>query len=326
LSLKKGTKGPSEVVSRKLRDLGYKTSLSSRYENKFLRILDIVFSIVFSSDKIVQIDVFSGPSFSIARYSVFLANLLGKKVVLNLHGGMLPEFYAKNEIVCRNVFNRVIEIFTPSKYLQTYFTELGFKIEYLPNSIDTSKFPFELTKKSCKILWVRAFTKIYQPDLAVDILELVKKEFPLATLTMIGPDLGQRASIEKYIEAKGLSSSVEILGVIDNNVLVNYFHHHSVYINTTMYESFGLAVLEAASSGLPVVSTNVGEIPYLWKNQEDILIDDTNSSLGMANLVNQLFRDEEKRIQLALNAKHRSEVFSWQEVKQLWVKNLDKLK
>jgi glycosyltransferase involved in cell wall biosynthesis len=326
LSRKKGTKGPSEVVSGKLNSLGYKTRISSSYENKLLRIFDIVFSIVFSSYKIVHIDVFSGPNFSLVKYSVFLANLLRKKVVLNLHGGMLPEFYAQNEKTCWNVFNQALQIFTPSKYLQSYFTQLGYNIEYLPNSIDINKFPFELTKKSYKILWVRAFTNIYQPDLAVDILELVKKEFPLATLTMIGPDLGQRAAIEKYIEVKGLSSSVDILGPVDNNMLVNYFHQHSVFINTTLYESFGVAVLEAASSGLPVVSTNVGEISFLWKNQEDILIDNTNSSLGMANLVNLLFRDEEKCIQLALNAKNKSEFFSWQKVEHLWINNIDKLK
>jgi glycosyltransferase involved in cell wall biosynthesis len=326
LSWKKGTKGPSEVVSRKLRELGFKTIITSSYENKFIRILDILFSIVFSNNKIIHIDVFSGPSFSIAKYSVFITRILGKKVILNLHGGMLPEFYAKNEQTCKNVFSKVNFIYTPSKYLMDYFCKLGYLVEYLPNSIDTSKFPFKETKNNYKLLWVRAFTSIYQPKLAIDIFEMVKNEFPQATLTMIGPDLGQKAEVELYIESKGLKSSVEILGAIDNNILVNYYHDHSVYLNTTLYESFGVAVLEAAASGLPVVSTNVGEIPYLWEHQEEILIDKTNSSIGMSNLVKQLFKDDLKRTTITKKAKKKSNNFSWEYVEQLWVNNIDRLK
>lgn len=325
LSWKKGTKGPSETVSRKLREIGYKTKISSSYENKFLRLIDIFFSILLSGEKLIHIDVFSGPSFLIARYSVLLANFLGKKVVLNLHGGMLPEYYEKNKELCSKAFNSVLKIYTPSKYIQTYFTNSGFKINYLPNSIDIAKFPFKSNNNIHKILWVRAFTNIYQPGLAVEILENVKIEFPQTTLTMIGPDFGLRLEIENQIKAKNLEDSVEILGPIDNNLLVDYFHKHSVYINTTLYESFGVAVLEAASSGIPVVSTCVGEIPFLWQNQVDILIDQTNSSVGIANNIIQLFNNNVLRNEIAINAKHKSESFSWVKVEPLWIDVLDEM-
>jgi glycosyltransferase involved in cell wall biosynthesis len=326
LSWKKGTKGPSELVSRKLRELGYKTKIASSYENKFLRLLDIFFSILLSGEKHIHIDVFSGPSFLIAKYSVLLANFLEKKVVLNLHGGMLPEYFEMHKDICSKVFNSVIKIYTPSKYLQTYFTSMGFKMNYLPNSIDTSKFKFETTSNTYKILWVRAFTKIYQPNLAIEILEIVKKEFPQTTLTMIGPDLGLRNKIESQIKAKNLVDSVALLGTIDNDILVDYFHGHTVYLNTTLYESFGLAILESASSGLPVVTTNVGEIPYLWKDNEELLIDKTNSSLGMAECIISLFRNEEKRLNLAINAKKKAEIFSWNSVGKLWENLVDEIK
>ncbi len=318
LSRKKGTKGPSEIVSGKLNELGYKTYISSSFENKFLRIIDIFCSIIFSGKKIIQVDVFSGPSFSIARYSVFVAKISGKKVILNLHGGMLPEYFQTNKKVCTKVFKKVDRIYSPSKYLQSFFSNSGFIINYLPNSIDMSRFPFKPTSNTYKILWVRAFTKIYQPYLAIDILEIVKKVHPKTTLTMIGPDLGLRTEIENYIESKKLSDSVEILGAIDNNILYNYFHEHSVYINTTQYESFGVAVLESISCGLPVVSTNVGEIPFLWKNEKDILIDSSNSAKGMSDCVIKLFDDEKKRTEIIKNAKIKSELFSWGNIKPLW--------
>ncbi len=318
LSWKKGTKGPSETVEGKLKDLGYKTKISSFKNNKLLRILDIFFAILFSGKKIIHIDVFSGRSFLLTKYSVLIANHLGKKIILNFHGGMLPEYFTINKTVCTKVFNKVNSIYTPSKYLQNFFSNLGFKINYLPNSIDICKFPFKSTSNTNKILWVRAFTEIYQPYHAIDILEIVKKVYPKVTLTMIGPDLGLRSEIENYIESKKLNDSVEILGAIDNNLLYKHFQEHTVYINTTQYESFGVAILESASCGLPVVSTNVGEIPFLWKNGEDILIDSTNSAEGMADCVIKLFDDENNRNEIVKNAKIKSELFSWEKIKSLW--------
>lgn len=318
LSWKKGTKGPSELVSQKLRKLGYKTRLSSSYENKTLRLLDIFFSIIISGKKVIHIDVFSGPSFLITRYSVILAKLLRKKVLLNLHGGRLPEYFELNKETCSKTFNSVSKIYSPSKYLQTYFENLGFKINYLPNYINTNKFPFKATQNNYKILWVRAFSKVYQPYLAIEILEKVKKVYPQTSLTMIGPDLGLRIEIETQLRAIKLENSVEILGPINNNVLVKYYHEHSVYINTTLYESFGIALFESASSGLPIVTTNVGEIPYLWKDNEELLVDKTNTSEGMAECIISLFRNEEKRLNLAMNAKKKAEMFSWGRVEKLW--------
>jgi glycosyltransferase involved in cell wall biosynthesis len=318
LSRKRGTKGPSETVARNLKYLGYKTKITSFKNNKLLRKLDIFFAILLSGERIIHIDVFSGPSFLIAKYTTIIANHLGKKIILNLHGGRLPEYFYTNKIECTKVFYKVNRILTPSKYLQSFFSENGFEIYYLPNSIDVNKFPFKLTTNLNKILWVRAFTKIYQPKLAIDILEIVKTVYPKTTLTMIGPDLGLRSEIDNYIKSKKLNNSIEILGSIDNNLLSNYFHEHSVYINTTQYESFGVAVLESASSGLPVVSTHVGEIPFLWKNEEDILIDSSCSAKGMAECVIKLFEDENIRLKISRNAKIKSELFSWEKIKPLW--------
>ena len=162
--------------------------------------------------------------------------------------------------------------------------------------------------------------------MAIEILEIVKKEFPQTTLTMIGPDLGLKNEIKKQIKAKNLDDSVALLGSINNNILVKYFHEHTVYINTTLYESFGVSILEAASSGLPVVTTNVGEIPYLWKDIEELLIDKSNSSLGMAECILSLFRNEEQRLKIAMNAKKKAEIFSWNRVEKLWENLVDEIK
>src|SRR5690606_28294620 len=145
---------------------------------------------------------------------------------------------------------------------------------YLPNTIDLTRFPYakiEIGVHSPRLLWVRAFADIYNPVLASRVLKTVLQYFPNALLTMIGPDKGVLSEVKSVVRDLGISSHVNFLLPIYNSLLYKYFHTHHVYLNTTGYESFGVAVLEAACCGLPVDSFDVGEIPYLWQNEESIM-------------------------------------------------------
>jgi glycosyltransferase involved in cell wall biosynthesis len=71
-----------------------------------------------------------------------------------------------------------------------------------------------------------------------------------------------------------LLEKITFTGPINNTELPAYYSSHSVFLNTTSYESFGMAVLEAAACGIPTVSTPVGEIPLLWKAGEEIMLTD----------------------------------------------------
>jgi SAM-dependent methyltransferase len=86
---------------------------------------------------------------------------------------------------------------------------------------------------------------------------LLKKNFPQISLTMIGPDKGILNEILLMIKELGLESNIKIIGPISNQELFKYYQSHSVYLNTTSYESFGVALVEAAACGIPIVSTNV---------------------------------------------------------------------
>ncbi len=327
LSKNKGSLGASETLMSNLRKDGLNCLLSSRFENKIIRLTDIVLELIFGKWKIVHVDVFSGSNFNIARVSTVIARILNKKVMLTLHGGMLPEFFKENSKMCTRIFNKSSVLTTPSIYLKTFFESKGFPVNYIPNSIDLSKFNFNEIKPvgNLQMLWVRAFGDIYQPIMAIDVLNHLRNKYPLATLTMVGPDMGLLEATKHYIKKLGLEDSVNIAGFIDNDVLKNYYHSHTVYINTTKYESFGVSVLEAASCGIPVVSNNVGEIPNLWQDSKEILICEINNPHDMARLVIKVFEDIELRKQLIGNARLKSENFSWDKIRERWLTNLEAL-
>jgi len=268
----------------------------------------------------MHIDAFSGQAFRIAETASLISKLRGKKVLLTLHGGKLPEFFQEAPERVKRTFMRADYIQTPSLYLKDFFAKQDITVNYLPNSIDLSRFPYSRENvKSHSLLWVRAFAEIYNPDLPVRILHEIKKTYPDAILTMIGPDKGLLSETKTLIDKLGLNSSVTITGPVPNERLFNYYQSHEVFLNTTSYESFGVAVLEAAACGIPIVSSKVGEIPYLWKHEEDILMVEKIEPDEFCRAIQQLFTSKDLAENITISARKKAEEFDWVKIKAKWV-------
>lgn len=251
---------------------------------------------------------------------------LKKRIILTLHGGALSNFYLKNEKRIDKVFKRSDIITSPSQMLIEFFKKNHYSIKYVPNSIDFKYFTYNrLNVKPLSILWVRAFDPIYNPILAVEIFNTVQKHYPASTFTMIGPDKGILSLVLQKIKDLNLSESVIIKGSIPNSNLQKYYQSHSIFLNTTSYESFGVAVLEAAACGIPIVSSNVGELPYLWKNNlEMMLVDDLNVD-SFFQSISKVFADKDLYDNLSSNAYIKSTYFSWENIKPSWISILNSL-
>lgn len=326
LSRQKGSKGPSETIAGLLQKEGYRVVISSRSEHQMIRLFQMVFSALFRDYHILQIDVYSGNAFRFAEITSRIAKFRSKKIILTLHGGKLPEFYKENKDRFRNLINRSSVSQTPSLYLQAFFDKCDVPLNYLPNPIEISHFPFQLNKKpSNKIIWVRAFSEIYQPWLAIETVELLLEKFPDIHLTMVGPDKGKKNEIQKLIHSKNLQNHISIIGAVKNEELYSLLHNHSVFLNTTKYESFGVAVVEAASSGVPVVSTSVGEIPYIWEHERDILISKSMEASEISEQISQLLSNSDLHTAISIAAREKAEKFAWENIRPKWMELMNNL-
>ena len=74
--------------------------------------------------------------------------------------------------------------------------------------------------------------------------------------------------------------------------------------------------------GLPVVSTNVGGIPYMLTNTENALLVNDNNSDEMVEAIEKLLNSDELVQKLTFNAKLLVSNMSWQVVKLKWIQLL----
>jgi len=316
LSNKKGSVNPSERMVSLLGE--HQIISASYYNNKILRVFDIIQNILSRKYDFAHIDVFSGQAFRIAEISSFFLKLFNKPYLLTLHGGYLDGFYEKNPRRIQKLFSNATKITSPSLYLIDSFKK--YPVEHIPNFIDLDKFTYSKRKNnSKKLLWVRAFSKIYNPEIPVGIMRILNRKYPELTLTMVGPDKGEKKRIMKLIKKYGLQNKICLKGQISNEKLSQMYHSHDIYLNTTSYESFGLSVLEAAACGIPIISTKVGELPFLWEEDKEVILVDKVDSKEFAVAIEELIKNENKIKVLRKNARKKAERYDWKKIKPKWI-------
>jgi len=152
--------------------------------------------------------------------------------------------------------------------------------------------------------------------------EIIKK-YPNAELWVAG-DGPERKNLKKKIEKLKLSENVKLLGQKSREELRDIYGQADVFILTSDSEGWGLAVVEAASYGLPVIMTDVGCAGEVIKNGESGLVIPVGGgeilTEAMAELLadkalRQRFGDEARRAVAALPSKQETlnlYLASWQ--------------
>ena len=309
-----------ETLGTALEQEGYEVYYSSEKKMFLFRLLDMVLA-VFRYKKVdyILIDTYSTKAFWYAVICSQVARLLKLKYIPILHGGNLPERLKNNPFLSQLLFKYAHKNVAPSGYLQNAFEKLGYSnVIHIPNSIAIADYPFQLRISfEPKLLWVRAFASIYNPKMAVDVLLNVQKNYPNASLTMVGPDKdGSLQTTEEYAKLKGVS--VNVTGQLPKETWLNLATEHSIFINTTHFDNTPVSVMEAMALGLPVVSTNVGGIPYLIQDEVDGFLVGDSKATEMAEKIIKLADCPTDAIAMVKKARTKIELLDWQLIKHQW--------
>ncbi|MBC7606881.1 MAG: glycosyltransferase family 4 protein [Burkholderiales bacterium] len=310
-----------ETLGILLEKEGYQVFYASSKKNKTVRLFDMLFKTLKYRKQVdyVLIDTYSTYNFWYAFSVSQLCRVLKLKYIPKLHGGDLPKRLSKNPRLCSMIFKNAYKNIAPSGYLAEAFKDRNFaEILYIPNTIELKKYPFKVRTHICpKLLWVRSFTSIYNPEMALKVFHELKKKYPNAELCMVGPD--KDGTLNKIQEMeKNLNLNVNFTGKLSKAQWVALSSAYDIFINTTHFDNTPVSVIEAIALGLPVVSTNVGGITYLLENQKTALLVDDNDVSGMVEAVQEILNNQTLTHSLVQNALIAIQNFDWEEVKGKW--------
>ena len=300
---------------------GFKVYKYSSVKNKMLRLLDMLLGI-FKHQKdtdIILIDTYSTSGFWFAHLSAKLSKLLNLKYVPILRGGDLPKRIQSHPKACQQLFNNAYINIAPSAYLLHHFQEAGYQnLSYIPNTIELQNYAYqERSDIAPKLLWVRSFAQIYNPILALKVLQQLLASYPNAELNMVGPIRDDSIEACKAYATKH-SLPVTFTGGMPKADWLQYAQDFDIFINTTNVDNTPVSVIEAMALGLPVVTTNVGGIPYLLEDKKDALLVPKNNVEAMLQSIEYLLDHPSFVEKMTKQARNKVEHFDWEKVKYKW--------
>ncbi|MCX7549385.1 glycosyltransferase family 4 protein [Xanthomarina sp. F2636L] len=309
------------ILGPKLEQESYILRYASSKPHKVARLLDMLWS-CFKHRKLtdlVLIDTYSTQNFYYALLVTQLCRFLNLKYIPILHGGNLPQRLKTHPRFSKAIFKHAYKLVSPSIYLKEAFESFGYKnVVYIPNSLEMSQYPFhEKQLDEVNLLWVRSFSKIYNPLLAVNLLKALQDQGIKSSLCMVGPDADGSLEDVKQL-AKNLNVSVTITGKLPKQDWLALSKDYNIFINTTNYDNMPVSVIEAMALGLSIVSTNVGGLPYLLKHEKDSLLVPPDNTEAFVAAIKKLLDNPEATCEMAVQARKKVELFDWELVKHQW--------
>lgn len=128
------------------------------------------------------------------------------------------------------------------------------------------------SKRRLKVIVVSRLVYRKGVDLLVGIIPKICNTLPDVDF-IIGGDGNKLLNLQEMIEGNQLQDRVQFLGAVPHKSVSSVLRRGHVFLNCSLTESFCIAILEAASCGLLVVSTNVGGVPEVLEDDMCVLCD-----------------------------------------------------
>ncbi len=256
-----------------------------------------------------------------AAPAVWVARARGVPAVVNYRGGEAAQFLARQVHIVRNSLERASALIVPSGFLEQIFLRHGFKSLIVPNVIDLALFSPGDNDSSAfgdapHLIVARNLEPIYDNATAIRAFAVVQQSWPKARLTLagIGPE---RRALELLADELGVRDAVHFAGRLDRAAMAALVRRSHVSLNPSLVDNMPNSVLEALASGVPVVSTSVGGVPYVVDHDRTALLVPPGAPAAMADAVLRLLGDAELRQRLSEAGLRAVLRYRWSEVAPL---------
>ena len=310
-----------EVLARALSREGYDVTSASSSPSRYLRLADIAATLVRERRgyDVVLLQTYGGPSFVVEDLASRIARRLGKRIVMHLRGGAMPDFFARHPRWARRVLARADQLLVPSDYLREAVGALGFEARVIPNVIDLDQYPYRMRSTVApRLLWMRSFHPLYNPLMAVRVLAALRQTHPEASLVMAGQEKGMGEAVRLEAGRLGVAGAVRFPGFLDLAGKRREGDAADIFLNTNDIDNTPVAVIEACAMGLPVVATAVGGVPRLVRHEQTGILVPAGDEAAMVAGVRRLLAEPALAGRLSLAGRRLAEQCAWTEAAPVW--------
>jgi glycosyltransferase involved in cell wall biosynthesis len=269
------------------------------------------------------------------------------RVILHMHGEWLTQ--AKFHRL-ESRLQKIDSVISCSEFvtqaIRTMFPQIASRCKTVPMGMSPEAFSLgsedhqEGNFSPRRLLYVGRVSPEKGVHVLLDAFELILRQFPDATLTIVGPEwIAPREDIASLCLDKDMLASltpfynhgyllqlkqrlsldarkrVTFAGLVAHGEVPRFFRSADIYVGPSLYESFGVSIIEAMAAGLPVVTTRVGVVPEVISDGQSGLIVEPANASAIADAVIHLFTDARLRSTISRAGRQTvSKQFSWETV------------
>lgn len=264
--------------------------------------------------------------FGFLKYSIFiqLAALFNCQIVAILGGSHFHLFFKRSRPVFKKwiqgMLNNIDLLIVQGEALKKQFEGLmdSQKLRVVPIGLEPKLF-FEsngkaLAKNKVDVLFVGCLSKAKGIFELLEAIPLVAKEVPYIHFHLVGEVIEKERNVlhianptnnrKEFLNRtshRNIQPYLTYHGVLYGEEKIRLYKQSDIFVLPSYSESFPFVLLEAAASGLPIVTTGVGANPETYKAGENALFVEAGNVTDLAQKIIELAKNPHLREQMGKN-------------------------
>jgi glycosyltransferase involved in cell wall biosynthesis len=288
----------------------------------FTKIISIV-------DKIISFDLFHGFFFYHAEPCIPLTIQRKRPLIASIRG--IEAFWMfQNDLMKAQAYNIlehsawITSVSSASLKKANSIKEIENKSSFIANSIEIRNVkPWVLTKHNRGVIGTAAvFREKKNLPLLIKAYAGIPQRLRKKLLLVGSIDHNHeslRAEVEELVKKYKLESEVIFTGHVSNRQVYKYLKRMNVFVISSDHEGLPNALLEAASLGIPIVSTNIDGISDICENEVDALLVPPKNQTKLTSAIVSLLKDDDLCRRVSSGAIKLSKKFDMAREKKAWV-------
>ncbi len=217
----------------------------------------------------------------------------------------------------RKLLSAVKEIIVDTKYVEEAIRKYHLisvpHMTVIPQGIDQRFYQLSCSKDSRVVLSVGAIAKRKGHLLLIQSFERLCKMAPDAHLTICGSlaETDYYGRIIEHLASSPFKDRISILTDVPREVLCRLYSQAHLFALHSQEESQGIALAEAMATGLPVVSTKVGGIPYVVTDGKTGLLVDYGDIASFSAAIEHILTLRDDWVKMSQDCRNAAQSYSW---------------
>jgi glycosyltransferase involved in cell wall biosynthesis len=195
------------------------------------------------------------------------------------------------------------------------------KIYVIPNGVDFDYIQNIQSQNQLKhpsILFVGGLRKVKGIDLLLRAVPIIGEKTPNLHLYVAGSGREEK-KLKRLVKELKIEKKVKFLGFVSGNEKYVYYKSVDICVFPSLYEPFGVVIVEAMACGKPVVASRVGGIPFVVEDGKSGLLFESENVEELAEKVILLLEDKELRAKMGEAGRERARGFTWERSAEMTV-------